>query len=186
MFYTVTDHKLDQAEQIPSPNCDLRPSSATLDLIVIHNISLPPGQFGNGYIENFFCNQLNCDSHPYFESLRQMRVSSHLLINRDGKVIQFVAFNQRAWHAGQSCYQGRQACNDFSIGIELEGTDTDPYEMVQYSSLVAVTQALISTYPTLSIDAIVGHCDIAPERKTDPGEAFDWQQYRQQLQSKQT
>lgn len=184
MLYSISNHWLDQAEHQLSPNCDLRPEQINLDLLVIHNISLPPGEFGGNQVVQFFCNQLDCDSHSYFDQLRKLKVSSHLFIKRDGSVIQFVPFNQRAWHAGRSSYCGRQECNDFSIGIELEGTDETPYEPIQYSNLVSITQSLLNTYQSLSQDAIVGHSDIAPERKTDPGPAFDWQHFRNQLQSK--
>ena len=181
MRCTITDHWLDQAERVLSPNCDQRPPSASLDLIVIHNISLPPKHYGGDHIKQFFCNQLDCDSHEYFAQLRTLRVSSHLLIDRRGQLTQFVPFNQRAWHAGVSSYQQRSACNDFSIGIELEGADDDPFVQAQYTSLIAVTQCLLNRYPSLTREAIVGHSDIAPGRKTDPGPCFDWQQYRQGL-----
>ena len=150
---------------------------------MIHNISLPPGCYGGYYIERFFTNRLDCNEHPFFEQIRGMQVSAHLLIPRTGAVVQFVSFNDRAWHAGQSCYAGRDNCNDFSIGIELEGCDDEPYSDVQYTVLTSVTALLLAHYPHLSADRIVGHSDIAPGRKTDPGPAFDWVRYRQQLQS---
>lgn len=165
----------------PSPNFDRRPVGTTIDLLVIHNISLPPGEFGASYIEQFFCNQLNCDLHPYFQMLADVRVSAHCLINREGEVIQFVSFDDRAWHAGESSFAGREPCNDFSIGIELEGTDDQDYAAAQYQSLVNVTQTIMRYYPDINKQRIVGHSDIAPLRKTDPGPAFAWQHYLQQL-----
>ena len=159
---------------VSSPNHDLRPEQTVIDLIVIHNISLPPGNFGQGYIHELFQNRLDSAKHPYFEEIKDLKVSSHLLIERSGQLTQFVPFNRRAWHAGQSEYQGRIACNDFSIGIELEGTDTEAYTASQYSVLNAVITGLKMAYPKLSKNNIVGHSDIAPDRKTDPGPAFDW------------
>ena len=159
---------------LESPNCDVRPAGMVPELIVIHNISLPPGNFGGGWIEALFTNCLDPVAHPYFSEIHKLRVSAHLLIHRSGAITQFVPFHMRAWHAGRSSYQGRQACNDFSIGIELEGADEIPYEPIQYYRLVQVVQALLNAYPTLSRKAIVGHQHIAPERKTDPGPAFDW------------
>ena len=166
---------LHDARRVPSPNCDARPDVADISLIVVHGISLPPGEYGGDWIDDLFCNRLDCTAHPYFAELDGMRVSSHLLIRRDGGLVQYVPFEQRAWHAGGSCYNGRAACNDFSIGIELEGQDTEPYTDVQYEQLVAVIQALMRVYPGLSADRVTGHCDISPGRKTDPGPAFDWQ-----------
>jgi AmpD protein len=151
------------------------------ELIVIHNISLPPGEYGGGWIEALFENHLDPDKHPYFSEIYQLKVSSHLLIHRSGDITQFVPFHMRAWHAGPSCYGGRQRCNDFSIGVELEGTDEQPYESEQYQSLVKVIKVLLATYPTLSREAIVGHEHIAPGRKTDPGPAFDWCFFRRML-----
>lgn len=157
-----------------SPNCDERPDSNDISLIVIHNISLPPGEYGGGCIGDLFCNELNADAHPYYQQLQGLRVSSHILINREGQVTQYVPFQLRAWHAGVSSYKGRESCNDFSIGIELEGTDTDPYTEVQYEVLADIISQLIQTYPLLNSADIIGHCHIAPGRKTDPGIAFDW------------
>lgn len=173
--------QLEGAEWLESPNCDMRPAGMASELIVIHNISLPPGEFGGGWIEALFTNRLDPSAHPYFAEIHQLRVSAHLLIHRYGGVTQFVPFHKRAWHAGRSSYRGRQACNDFSIGIELEGTDDVPYEPVQYRRLVQVVQDLLNAYPTLSREAIVGHQHIAPERKTDPGPAFDWALFRSML-----
>ncbi len=152
-----------------------------MDLLVIHNISLPPGCYDGSCIERFFTNCLDWEEHPYFEEIRGVEVSAHLLIRRDGELVQFVDFDQRAWHAGNSCHRGRENCNDFSIGIELEGTDEEPYSDDQYEALAAVTRLLMDRYPGLSADRVVGHSDIAPGRKTDPGPAFDWARYRQMI-----
>lgn len=165
----------------PSPHCDPRPADAEISLLVIHNISLPPGQFGGPYIDQLFSGTLDCSSHPDFRSLQGLRVSSHFLIRRDGRLIQYVPVTMRAWHAGLSCFQGRAACNDFSIGIELEGTDIRPYSTDQYRSLLTLTGDIMHTNPLISLGRIVGHCDIAPGRKTDPGSAFDWPGFRRQL-----
>ena len=181
MQYALEQGWLREARWVPSPNCEVRPPDCTPDLLVIHNISLPPRSYGGDCIERFFTNRLDCDEHPFFEELRGMKVSAHLLIQRSGDLVQFVDFGERAWHAGQSTYEGRSDCNDFSIGIELEGTDDDPYTEAQYTALTAVTRALLAEYPAMHKDKIVGHCDIAPGRKTDPGPAFDWHRYRQQL-----
>jgi N-acetyl-anhydromuramoyl-L-alanine amidase len=166
---------LPQAQQIPSPNWDLRPDGETVSLLVIHSISLPPGEFGGDAIVRLFTNTLDYAEHPYYETLRELRVSSHFLIRRDGHLIQFVPCACRAWHAGASRWNGRERCNDFSIGVELEGTDEVPYTEAQYRRLAEVTAVLKRLYP---IADIVGHSDIAPGRKTDPGQAFDWAQYR--------
>ena len=177
----VRDGWLNLARRVASPNYNDRPNQDDINLLVIHNISLPPEQFGGEYIEQFFCNQLDSSKHEYFQEISAMKVSSHLLITREGELIQFVPFDKRAWHAGTSCFERRENCNDFSIGIELEGTDTVPFTPEQYFCLVEVTQALLKHFPLLHRDRIVGHSDIAPGRKTDPGEAFDWQRYRQLL-----
>jgi AmpD protein len=163
------------ARQVASPNCDDRPAGAAVELIVLHGISLPPGEFGGAAIDALFTNRLDPDAHPYFREIAGRRVSAHLLIRRDGEAVQYVPLHRRAWHAGDSCYRGRRACNDFSIGIELEGTDETPYADRQYARLGALVHALLAAYPTLHRRRIVGHCDIAPGRKTDPGPAFDWQ-----------
>jgi len=160
---------------IPSPNMDERPDGVAIDLVVIHSISLPPGQYGGHWIEKFFCNQLPLDAHPYFKEIIEMKVSSHALIQRDGSILQFVPFHKRAWHAGESSFQGRDACNDFSIGIELEGTDTDAFESRQYDQLASLIRGLEQTYPLVTSDRVTGHSDIAPMRKTDPGSGFDWE-----------
>ncbi|MCJ7556160.1 MAG: 1,6-anhydro-N-acetylmuramyl-L-alanine amidase AmpD [Gammaproteobacteria bacterium] len=163
---------------VASPNCDQRPHGVSPELLVIHGISLPPGEFGGPWIDRLFTNSLPPDVHPYFAEVADLRVSSHLLIRRQGELVQYVSFNQRAWHAGQSCFEGRDCCNDFSIGIELEGSDALAYTETQYEKLNALVATLLSTYPSLSADRIVGHSDIAPGRKTDPGVAFDWQRLR--------
>jgi len=156
----------------PSPNHDDRPEGAGIDLVVVHSISLPPGEYGGDAIERFFQNALPADEHPYFAEIHELQVSSHVLIKRDGSIVQFVPFDKRAWHAGVSRYQQRERCNDFSIGIELEGTDTDQFEEKQYRSLAELISSLRQAYPAIG-DHIVGHCDIAPGRKTDPGTGFD-------------
>lgn len=172
---------LAQATQIPSSNCDARPDGHSIRLIVVHNISLPPGEFGGPYISQLFTNQLDPAQHPYFAEIHQLRVSSHVLIRRDGEIIQYVPFDQRAWHAGVSAYCGEARCNDFSIGIELEGSDEIPYEPVQYQQLASLIHELQRCYPDIAKDAITGHSDIAPGRKTDPGPAFMWSELQQQL-----
>ena len=177
-------HLLTDVLYVPSPNCDERPAGSTIDLIVIHGISLPPGQYGGPYITQLFTNQLNPTEHPYFAGLAGLKVSSHLLIRRDGRIIQFVPLDKRAWHAGKSQFQGRPNCNDFSIGIELEGTDDAPYTDAQYEQLSQVITALFVTYPMLQPARITGHSDIAPGRKTDPGPHFDWSRLLDILGSK--
>jgi AmpD protein len=167
--------------QVLSPHHDARPAGMLPELIVIHGISLPPDEFGSADIERLFCGNLPAEGHPYFATLTGLRVSAHLLIDRQGRVNQFVPFHRRAWHAGRSSWQGREACNDFSIGIELEGTDDLPYTEWQYPSLIGVIRSLLSAYPTLSPDHLVGHSDIAPGRKTDPGLSFDWARLRRSV-----
>lgn len=157
-----------------SPNCDERPVGTIIDTIVIHGISLPPGEFGGNGIKDLFMNQLDPKAHPYFSTIAGLRVSSHILIRRDGEVIQFVPFDKRAWHAGESSFNGRSHCNDFSIGIELEGTDTESYEQAQYHRLANLIRGIQTIYPAITNQRIIGHSDIAPGRKTDPGPAFDW------------
>lgn len=169
---------LNGAIQLESPNYDLRTNETDISLIVIHGISLPPAEFGGEYIEQLFTNTLDCSQHPYFEEIKDIKVSSHLLINRDGAVKQFVPFTKRAWHAGVSQFKQRDCCNDFSIGIELEGTDDIEYTDIQYQVLQELCQCLSTTYPAILAENIVGHCDIAPGRKTDPGESFDWQRFQ--------
>lgn len=173
----IKQHLLSAASRVPSPNFDDRPNPDDISLLVIHCISLPPGEFDNECITQLFCNQLNPDDHPYFKDIYKLKVSSHLVIKRSGELLQYVAFDKRAWHAGQSSYQGRERCNDFSIGIELEGAETVAYTDAQYTQLGNVTNTLLHTYPHLTKNRITGHSDIAPERKTDPGPSFDWQKF---------
>lgn len=175
------DHHLRQARQRPSAHHDARPDPADISLLVIHAIALPPETFGGDSIDALFMGALDCDAHPYFETLRGVRVSAHAVIFRDGSVNQYVAFDRRAWHAGVSQWRGRERCNDFSIGVELEGSPTQPFTAAQYQSLVALSQALLARYPRLSTDTIAGHADIAPGRKVDPGPHFDWLRYRRTL-----
>lgn len=163
--------------RVPSPNHDARPASTPITLLVIHNISLPPDEFGGPAICEFFTNTLDCTTHPYYERLKGVEVSSHFLVRRDGRIIQFVPCHRRAWHAGMSEWQGRTRCNDFSIGIELEGSDFVPFESPQYSALAKLTRLLKRNYP---IRDIAGHSDIAPARKTDPGPFFEWDRYLSQ------
>tara|TARA_B100000902_G_scaffold146735_1_gene143803 strand:- start:297 stop:839 length:543 start_codon:yes stop_codon:yes gene_type:complete len=174
------EHRLESARICDSPNFSDR-LSEEISLLVIHNISLPPGQFGNNFVDQFFTNKLDPNKDPYFEEIYEMKVSSHLFIDREGLLTQFVPFDKAAWHAGVSEFKGRDNCNEFSIGIELEGTDDLEYSSNQYKTLIGVTKALMEAYPNISADNIVGHQDIAPVRKTDPGEAFDWDLYKSSL-----
>jgi N-acetyl-anhydromuramoyl-L-alanine amidase len=169
------------ARQVLSPHFEARPPGVLPELIIIHNISLPPADFGGPWIDRLFTGPLPQDAHPFFATIPPGRVSTHVLIRRDGEIVQYVPFGECAWHAGRSEYRGRTACNDFSIGIELEGTDDLPFEAVQYESLAALIKALLATYPSLSRDHIVGHSDVAPGRKTDPGPSFDWARLRAAL-----
>jgi len=165
---------LSGVRRIASPNCDARPPGLAIELLVVHNISLPPGQFGGAEVAQLFTNTLNTDAHPYYKQLEGLKVSAHFLIRRDGAIIQFVPCGKRAWHAGVSSWQGRSACNDFSIGVELEGSDYVPFNDQQYAALTRLTRLLRRSYP---IRTVVGHADIAPGRKTDPGPNFDWSRY---------
>lgn len=174
----IQEHRLGWALQIPSPNCSDRMEQDDISLLVIHNISLPPGQFGGSHIDALFCNQLDSQAHPYFATICELRVSAHLLIRRDGAVVQYVPFNRKAWHAGKSSFAGREECNEYSIGIELEGTDDLPFTDRQYEQLARVTRVLMEAYPRITSERIAGHSDIAPGRKTDPGPCFDWVRYR--------
>jgi N-acetyl-anhydromuramoyl-L-alanine amidase len=174
-------HRLAGARWRPSPNCDARPDPADVSLLVVHAISLPPGQFGGPSIDRLFTNALEPKAHPYFETIRGLKVSSHLCIFRDGAVRQYVGFDRRAWHAGESAFEGRSRCNDFSVGIELEGTDEQPFAAAQYRQLAAVARALMRAYPAITPARIVGHSDIAPGRKTDPGPHFDWLRFHAEL-----
>ena len=167
---------------VPSPNHDTRPDPTDISLLVIHGISLPPGEFGGDHVERFFTNRLEAAEHPYFVHIHNVKVSSHLFIRRDGELVQFVPLHLRAWHAGQSEFKGRATCNNFSIGIELEGLDAIAYSEDQYQALAGITQALLAVYPGLSRATITGHSDIAPGRKTDPGPAFRWQYFRELIE----
>lgn len=171
-----------EAEFIQSPNADQRPDNELPSLIVVHGISLPPNQFGGDAITQLFTNQLNPDDDPYFEKIKDLKVSAHALIRRDGHLVQYVPFHERAWHAGLSEYKGRARCNDFSIGIELEGTDETPYTSAQYQTLSALIKGLWQAYPSLQSQQLAGHCDIAPGRKTDPGAYFQWGALERMLQ----
>lgn len=171
----INNHWLTSAQHCPSPNYNEYPDNTDISLIVIHCISLPPGQFGNDYINQLFCNKLDPEQHPYFRGIVDNPVSAHVLVRRNGDIVQYVAFNKRAWHAGLSAYQTRRHCNDFSIGIELEGTEDIAYEMSQYQQLAALINVLLANYPSLSTKHITGHSNIALDRKTDPGDSFDWQ-----------
>lgn len=178
----IEDGWLIPARHLRSPHQNPRPENE-VSLLVIHGISLPPGEFGGPWIDDLFMGRLDAHAHPYFATIAGLQVSAHCLIRRDGELVQYVPFSARAWHAGVSNYAGRSACNDFSIGIELEGTDDSGYTPAQYGTLVAVTQVLLQHYPDLTPERIVGHCDIAPGRKTDPGLGFEWSLYRQLMDS---
>ena len=175
---------LQEAVFVPSKHHNSRPSDRQVDLLVIHNISLPPGEFGGPYIEQLFTGKLDPEDHEYFKDIYHLEVSAHFLIRRDGKIIQFVPLHFRAWHAGLSSFQGQGNCNDNSIGIELEGTDNISYTEAQYNALTELSEAIVTAYPGISLGRIVGHQDIAPNRKTDPGVAFDWTHYRKRLVNK--
>lgn len=182
----IENHWCTAAERICSPNFNERPDPNRIDLLVIHSISLPPGEYGGPYISQLFTNNLSPERHPYFKEIADMQVSSHLLIRRDGQLIQYVPFDKRAWHAGESCFLDERNCNDFSIGIELEGQDESAYEEIQYQRLADITFGLMSTYPAITPERITGHSDIAPNRKTDPGPAFDWDYYRKLISMRHT
>lgn len=177
----IEQHRVSTARHITTTHKDQRADPQDISLLVIHNISLPPNQFGNNYIDDFFEGKLAADAHPYFNEIHRMRVSAHCVIKRDGEIVQFVPFNQRAWHAGLSSFQGRSKCNDYAIGIELEGADHIPYTDIQYKVLTQLTNAIMQAYPKITLGRIVGHNDIAPGRKTDPGHVFDWPRLRQSL-----
>lgn len=183
MEFSIDNHLLSGARQRHSPNQSERPPTQDIDLLIIHNISLPPGEFGTECVDELFCNRLQADAHPYFAQIAGLQVSAHLFIDRHGVVTQYVPFDKKAWHAGESRFAGRTNCNDYSIGIELEGTDTEPFAEAQYEALVAVSAALLQHYPHLILDRIVGHSDVAPGRKTDPGPCFEWRRYKTALQS---
>lgn len=179
--WQVKDGLIKDAIQLPSPNYNVRPAGEKVSLLVIHNISLPPGKFATGQVQKFFTNKLDASEHEFFQQIADVKVSAHLFIERTGVVTQFVNFNQRAWHAGKSMYKDIEGCNDFSIGIELEGTDRKPYTPAQYGTLHQVILGITEAYPEITLDRIVGHCDVAPIRKSDPGESFDWQRLYQGL-----
>ena len=176
MTFSLDENRqwLQQARRVSSPNCDERPAACEVDAVIIHGISLPPNEYGGPYIDQLFTNALDPDEHPYFDEIKHLRVSSHLLIDRQGKVSQYVPFDRRAWHAGESCLGDRKACNDFSIGIELEGRDDEDYEAIQYEKAAAVVRLLMGHFPGIRKEQVVGHADVAPGRKTDPGEALKW------------
>ncbi len=178
--FQVVDGQLIGARQVPSVNFNQRPEHQEIQLVVVHNISLPPSQFGGGYIEQFFQNKLDWSAHPYFQSIEGMQVSAHVLILRTGEVLQFVNFKDRAWHAGRSNYLAQPECNDYSIGIELEGSDDTEFEAIQYQKLAEIIVVLQTYYPKIQ-QHIAGHSDIAPQRKTDPGSHFHWQTFRRLL-----
>jgi AmpD protein len=172
------------ARQVLSPHCDARPAGVAPELLVVHGISLPPGEFGGPWIDRLFTGTLPAEVHPYFKEIEGLIASAHALIRRDGQIVQYVPFGERAWHAGKSAYQGRPGCNDFSIGVELEGADGTPYTDAQYEALTALTAALLACYASLSAGAITGHSDVAPGRKTDPWPTFDWPRFRALLKER--
>ncbi len=178
----IIDGWLESARRLPSPNHNERPAGEPVSLLVVHSISLPPGIYGGDAIDRLFTNTLEPSAHPYFETIASLRVSAHVLVRRDGELVQYVDFRQRAWHAGVSSFGGRPGCNDFSIGIELEGTDEQPFTDAQYVALVALTRQLQSAFPAITAGRICGHSDIAPGRKTDPGPYFEWPRYTAALQ----
>jgi len=177
----IIDGWLKQARVVKSPNFNQRPENTSINAIIIHGISLPPGQFGSSDIDDFFSNQLDVTKHPFYNQIADLQVSAHFLIRRDGEIVQYVSTNERAWHAGVSRLAGKENCNDFSIGIELEGTDDSAYELSQYKNLVAVIKCLIKEYPSITKERIVGHEHVAPGRKTDPGPLFDWDLFWQEI-----
>lgn len=176
-----TEGWLQGVRRVPSPHADERPSGTQISLIVIHGVSLPPGEFGGQWVEDFFSGRLDKGTHSYFSEIASLRVAPHLYIPRDGALVQFVSCSRRAWHAGRSRWRGREACNDFSIGIELEGADDIPYAEVQYERLVPLIVALRRRYPAIDEQGVTGHSDIAPGRKTDPGPVFDWRRLANDL-----
>ncbi|MFC0323481.1 1,6-anhydro-N-acetylmuramyl-L-alanine amidase AmpD [Gallibacterium melopsittaci] len=180
-MYQIKQGILQDVIQIPSPHYDQRPNLDDISLLVIHYISLPPEQFSGCYIDDFFQGKLDPTIHPYFAEIYQQRVSAHCLIRRNGEIRQYVNFNDRAWHAGLSQFQGREKCNDFAIGIELEGSNSQPFTTQQYLTLIELTKTIMRTYPLITVNRIVGHCDISPGRKIDPGQYFDWDYYRKMV-----
>jgi len=174
--------RLVNAQFVESPNQDARPAGVEPELVVVHGISLPPGELGGEWIDRLFTNRLDPGAHPYFQEIAHLRVSAHVLIRRDGEVVQYVPFHRRAWHAGVSSWEGRERVNDFAVGIELEGADDVPYEEAQYRRLAELIQALSRIYPAITPEHVVGHSDVAPGRKTDPGPSFDWTKLRDLLE----
>lgn len=181
MNLTLKNGWLSQQKCVASPHFNPRPNREDISLLVIHYISLPPEEFGGDFIDRFFSGTLDPSKHPYFEEIKDLRVSAHCLINRLGEITQYVNFNDMAWHAGLSCFNGREKCNEFSIGIELEGSNNQPFTESQYQTLIQLTQTLMVAYPQITLERIVGHSDISPGRKIDPGQYFDWTHYKQQL-----
>ncbi|WGE58128.1 1,6-anhydro-N-acetylmuramyl-L-alanine amidase AmpD [Actinobacillus equuli] len=177
MNLTIQNGKLIHQRQVPSPHFNQRPKENDISLLVIHYISLPPEEFGNNFIDRFFQGNLDPTIHPYFEEIKDLRVSAHCLINRKGEITQYVNFNDMAWHAGLSEFNGRDKCNEYSIGIELEGSNNQPFTEQQYQSLASLTKEIMAIYPDITLDRIAGHNDIAPGRKIDPGQYFDWKHY---------
>ena len=173
----INNHLIADIKFLESPNFNTRPTGTSINLLVIHSISLPPKVYGSNHIENFFLNKLDHSLDPFYKEIKELKVSTHLLIKRDGEIIQFVPFNMRAWHAGESSFDGKDNCNDYSIGIELEGADDDDFEEIQYDKLCEVTIALQDEYKNITKENIKGHSDIAPGRKTDPGVFFNWDRY---------
>ncbi len=181
--FLIKDGWLKDVTHCLSPNFTERVDQDDIDLLVVHSISLPPGEYGNGFIDDLFCNRLDSDAHPYFKELEGLEVSAHALVRRDGTVTQYVSLLDKAWHAGQSSFEGREACNDFSIGIELEGLEGSTFEEAQYQTLVRLTQTLMNAFPRINTSRIVAHSDIAPGRKNDPGGGFDWDNFFKLLAS---
>ncbi len=181
MEFNATTGRFCDARHVDSPNRDARPAATTVDAVILHAISLPPDEFGGDGVERLFTNRLDPAAHPYFREIAALRVSSHLFIRRDGELVQFVSCHERAWHAGISHLDGRERCNDFSIGIELEGCDSQPFTEAQYRCLVPLLAALMDAYPAIRPRRIVGHCHVAPGRKTDPGPCFDWVRLKEAL-----
>ncbi|MCN4143660.1 MAG: 1,6-anhydro-N-acetylmuramyl-L-alanine amidase AmpD [Thiohalomonas sp.] len=180
-MYDLSDGWFTKAHKIPSPNYNKRPENTAIDAIIIHSISLPPGCYEGNDIHHFFSNKLDCDKAPFYDEIRDLSVSAHLLIRRDGELVQYVNLLERAWHAGPSCLGDQENCNDFSIGIELEGTHNSHFEAAQYKTLTSVVSSLLKCFPEISTERIVGHSDIAPGRKTDPGTGFDWGHWQAML-----
>ncbi|MEM9103106.1 MAG: 1,6-anhydro-N-acetylmuramyl-L-alanine amidase AmpD [Pseudomonadota bacterium] len=177
MLFNKTTGFFENIRIVKSPHFNARPENTEISLLVIHSISLPPGKFGSGFIDDLFLGQLDANAHPYFAGIAELKVSAHFLINREGAITQYVSCYNRAWHAGKSSWQGQQHCNDFSIGIELEGDEITPYTHAQYQQLSLLCKALLQQFKTINRQNITGHSDIAPDRKTDPGLAFDWQRF---------